>query len=82
MRNKQIVYSVHQDGTNVWWVANFYWMSNARPCEIRRSATQGGTLNRKWQAEEEGEDRAEFLRSRGFDVKRVEWWKLPMHRTA
>ena len=67
-RTLPITYSVHQDGTNVWWVATFHDVAGEWSW-IPRAADEGGTLAHEWMAVQEAKDRAARLRKMGYQVR-------------
>lgn len=58
---------VHQDQTNVWWVASFYDVAGQWSW-IPRGAAEGGTLAHRWMAEEEAKERTRRLQTMGYTV--------------
>ena len=69
-RSLPITCSVHQDYTNVWWVASFADVTGERDW-IPRAADEGGTLPKEFLARKEAEGRAARLRQMGYTVVEV-----------
>jgi len=55
-RTSDVVLDVHQNETNVWWVADVTWAATGR--DVPRDADEGGTLPSYGLAAQEGHDRA------------------------
>ena len=68
-RSLPIRCTVHQDSTNVWWVADFCDVAGVWHW-IPRAANEHGTLSSASLAEHEASQRAERLRKLGYIVLR------------
>jgi hypothetical protein len=66
-RKLPIQVNVHQDSSNVWWVADFSDVAGQSHW-IPRAADEHGTLSQYWMAEKEAQRRSESLRRLGYRV--------------